>query len=266
MADSANFELVSFDRPPVEEIAFAVQLVEPVLSIEDIVGAGACFSADFPVHQLQPPLPRMFAPAAVPSFSISTIGVQVPRFWFVSSDGLKLIQLQEDRIAFNWRRLGTDAVYPRYAVLRQEFESVLAQVAQAVGFDLGTLQSDLCELTYVNELEHGADSSLDAALTTVSPLSDADFLPPPDEARWTGQWTITQATGPAGRMTVAAQPAVRDRDQRPINLLSMACTLPGEVVGLGEVLSRMDVAHEWIVKGFADLTTAEMHETWSRTK
>lgn len=257
--------MVSFDHPPVEEIAFAVQLVEPVLSIEDIVASGAPLSADFPVRQLQPSLPRMVVPTAQPAFSFTTAIVQVPRFWFVSANGLKLIQVQEDRIAFNWRRLGTDAEYPRYAVLRQEFETVVAHVAHAVGLDLETLQSDFCELTYVNELEH-ANASLDAVLTTVSPLANAVFLPPPDQALWTGQWTIQQANGPAGRMTAAAQPAIRDRDQRPINLLSMTCALPGELVGFGEVMSRMDVAHEWIVKGFADLTTPEMHDTWSRTK
>jgi uncharacterized protein (TIGR04255 family) len=267
-APSTELELVSFDRPPVEEIAFAVQLAEPQLSLEDMVDVGRLLSSRFPVRQLQAPLPRMTESMA-PLF---TIGVPLPRFWFVSSDGLRVVQVQEDRVAFNWRRLGTDAAYPRYAALRAEFKATLELMAPAVpGLAGGHLRADFCELTYVNELETpGADASilpLESVLSVVRSVREFAFLPPPDHEQWMGSWTIADPTGAqTGRLTAGAQPALRQRDQRPIYLLTMTGALAGEVSGVEAAFDRLDVAHEWIVRGFADLTTKEMHDHWGRTR
>ena len=129
-APNTSHELVSFDHPPVQEIAFSVQLVEP-LSLEAMVDIGRALSASFPVWQMQPPLPRMVPSVIGQPFSlIASVGVPLPRFWFVSEDGLRLVQVQEDRVAFNWRRLGRDVPYPRYGTLRSEFERILARAGR----------------------------------------------------------------------------------------------------------------------------------------
>lgn len=263
-------ELVSFRSPPVQEIAFAVQLLNSRLSLESIVDIGRALKPLFPVQQLQPALPRMTEPG-FQQFLIS-VGAPLPRFWFVSEDGLRLVQVQEDRVAFNWRGLGRGVPYPRYERLRAEFAEHLELLGEVVPELEGMgLRADFCELTYVNELEapgSGAEHPpLDAILRVAQPLNYADFLPPPDNAEWTGQWTIRrEPERSAGRLTAAAQPGSRQRDQQPIYLLTMTGALPGEVAGSEAVFEQLDLAHEWIVRGFADLTTKEMHDRWGRTR
>jgi len=267
-ATPTNLELVSFDDPPVQEIAFAFQLPDAQLTVEEIVDIGRALRPSFPVQQLQPALPRMLGPTESPLFSFP-VGPSLPRFWFVSTDGLRLVQVQEDRVAFNWRRLGREVVYPRYGTLRAEFEEHVERLTETIP-SLKDLHADLCELTYVNELvdEQTADRvPLDQVLRTVRPIEDAEFLPGTDQAEWQGRWTIRDEGGDVtGWLTAAAQPASRQRDDRPIYLLTMTGILPGEVHSRQMVFDRFDLAHEWIVRGFADLTTKEMHDRWGRTR
>jgi uncharacterized protein (TIGR04255 family) len=271
-APHTSHELVSFDHPPVQEIAFSIQLIEP-LSLEAMVDIGRALDPSFPVRQLQPALPRMVAPDVGQPFSfLTTIGVQLPRFWFVSQDGLRLVQVQEDRVAFNWRRLGRDVLYPRYGTLRGEFAQILAKLTGLVPeLTNETLAVDFCELTYVNELAPAEPRRkrlpLETVLRVVRPLPDGEFLPDADDAQWTGSWTIVDSAGArAGRLTASAQPGLRQVDEQPIYLLTMSSALPGRVSGTGAVFDRLDVAHEWIVRGFADLTTKDMHDQWRRTR
>jgi uncharacterized protein (TIGR04255 family) len=267
---TSPLELVSFTTPPVQEIAFSIQLLSAQLSLENMVDFGRALSPSFPVQQLQPALPRMMEPG-LRSISV-TVGAPLPRLWFVSEDGLRLVQVQEDRIAFNWRGLGRDAPYPRYNKLRAEFDVYLELLGEVVPELEGNgLRADFCELTYVNELEvaapSGAHPPLDAILRVAQSLRDAEFLPHTDTAEWNGRWTIRDAHGaPAGWLTASAEPALRQRDQRPIYLLTMTGVLPGQVAGKEVVFEQLDLAHEWIVRGFADLTTKEMHDRWGRTR
>lgn len=262
-------QLVTFDKPPVEEVAFAVQLTEAQLAVEDFAAIGGVLRDELPVRQVQPSLPRMADPVQGPVFTFGPVNVSLPRFWFVSADGHRLMQVQEDRIAFNWRRLGREVEYPRYASLRAEFVRILGNLAEKVPA-LGQLRADFCEVTYVNELA-GQPSvghvSLDRVLRVARPLPRNAFLPAPIESQWAAAWQIQPTNGRhSGRLSAEARPVLRQRDNRPIYLLTMTAAMPGEVMGQEQVLGQLDVAHEWVVRGFADLTTKTMHEEWERTQ
>ena len=133
------------------------------------------------------------------------------------------------------------------------------------------LAADYCELTYVNELAAAEPRQkrlpLEAVLRIARALPAPEFLPDADDAQWIGSWTIVdEAASPAGRLTASAQPGLRQLDQQPIYLLTMSGALPGQVCGTAAIFDRLDVAHEWIVRGFADLTTKDMHDQWKRTR
>lgn len=274
MADNAGaqHELVSFEAPPVQEIAFAVQLIEASLSLEDMTEARRALVDRFPVQQLQPQLPRMATPTGPQMMFAMGVGVvQLPRLWFVSEDGLRLVQVQEDRIAFNWRRLESGKPYPRYGPLREEFEAVLGDLSEVVPqLDPDTLLADFCELTYVNELvmpDASERPQLPEVLAVACPLEEAEFLAAPVDAQWSARWPITDGSDePRGDLTAAVQPAVRQRDQQPSYLMTMTAGLPGVVTGFAAMLAQLDLGHEWIVRGFADLTTKTMHDIWRRTQ
>jgi len=265
---SSPFELVSFKRPPVQEVAFAVQFPEPSITIDFLAALPDALSFDLPVRQLRDPLPRIVEPLderAEIQFAIRP-GSTLPRAWFLSEDGVILVQAQEDRIALNWRRSGQPIDYPRYGALRTQFKELIDTTATLLGMPEG-LPADFTELTYVNELDVDGGPSLPAerALTTIS-VPDADFLPQPEDSKWAARWLIPGDQGPRGRLIASAEPATRQDDQHDTYLLTMTVKIPETVTGTDAILERVDLGHEWIVRGFADLTTKQMHDQWGRTK
>lgn len=197
---------------------------------------------------------------------VEPLGPSLPRAWFLSRDGVLLVQAQEDRLALNWRRSGLPIDYPRYSTLRPMFEELIA-VSQKL-LKLNEIAGDLVELTYVNELNIDGGSGLPAerALTTVR-APESDFLPPPEDSRWAARWLIPGSSDlPLGRLIASAEPATRQSDQRETYLLTMTAKFPGALAGLKQIIEKVDLGHEWIVKGFADLTTKQMQERWGRTK
>ncbi len=185
----------------------------------------------------------------------------------MSPDGVLLVQAQEDRVALNWRRSGLPIEYPRYASLRPKFEELIEVSARLLGLADG-LEGDLVELTYVNELDvdQGPTLAAQSVLTTVKE-PDSEFLPASEDSKWAARWLIPGPDGaPCGRLIASAEPATRQADQRDTYLLTMTAKFPGSVIGSDAILELIDLGHEWIVRGFADLTTKQMQERWGRTK
>lgn len=273
-ADSSSLELVSFDDPPVQEVVFSVQFPEPIIDLDAVARIGGEIREDYPHRQMHQALPRMADPtqlAGPPEIKLR-LGVPLPRVWFLSGDGRFVVQIQEDRVTLNWRKTpGSD--YPRYPSIRERFVRVLQRVVEGTGAAQETnIGFDFCELAYVNELTWGdPDSSThppgEEGLTTLQAMPSPDFLPPPDDSRWAGSWAIRSdpSSEKEGTLVVVAEPSIRGADNRHVYLLTMTGSMPGEGVGISGALQRIDAAHEWIVRGFEDLTTERLHDQWRKS-
>ena len=68
----------------------------------------------------------------------------------------------------------------------------------------------------------------------------------------------------AGRLYVSFVPVIRGRDGKEV--LQMTLTARGAPKSSSEedVFSWLDLERKWIVRGFADFTTAEMHNIWGK--
>ncbi|MCI0562016.1 MAG: TIGR04255 family protein, partial [Nitrososphaera sp.] len=85
-----------------------------------------------------------------------------PRFWFESEDRAYILQLQQDRILFNWRATSSESVYPRYETLRERFMTKVQQLAEFFeGQKFGGLSPNQCEVTYINSISEDAYARLD---------------------------------------------------------------------------------------------------------
>jgi hypothetical protein len=73
-----------------------------------------------------------------------------------------------------------------------------------------------------------------------------------------------KAGRPVGRLHVVSQPAWTKTDNTPILVLNL--TARGEPLegGIEGAFGFFELGRKWIVKGFAELTTAEMHKVWER--
>jgi uncharacterized protein (TIGR04255 family) len=263
---------VSFRDPPVTEVAFAIQFGADVVDLELLGDIAAAVRDEFPARSTQPalaPIAEDFGLLPPAPTVILQMGPQLPRSWFSSSDGTRLIQVQADRVAYNWRQADPSLPYPRYGTLRQELiEKVLPLISDDEGS--GALPPiNFVELTYINELlwpesePRGQRPRLGRFIRSLQPFG-GEFLEEPEDARLQARWRIAGDDGaPRGRLYASIEPAFRS-DQRPVYYLTLTARLRATNPDALGTVALLDEAHVWIVKGFADLTSDKMQDIWER--
>jgi uncharacterized protein (TIGR04255 family) len=274
---------VDFGDPPVAEVALTVQFARPIADIAVLAEFVTRLASEFPAQTLQPALPRMQEvfnrPQAVPSFEMRFDQMSaLPRTW-LSGDGPYLVQIQPDRLAFNWRREAQpqDRGYPGYRAIRAEFlrhYALLLEIASVI--HPGELPDvDLCEAFYVNPIAIPGHESrsfhpdLSQVLRLVSPASRETFLGVPEDETLQTRWRIPSQVDvdrPAGRLYLSASPALDPQTNLPIYLVNLTGhVLPSEE-SQEAALSALDLAHDWVVRGFEAITTETMHEAWHHNR
>lgn len=264
-ATTVENHLPSFKNPPVSEVACGILFSR----LENFTTAhgGAFWTRirnDFPQTEHAPPI---VTPSAM---SIDqALGFPLPRQWFISKDKQGLLQLQGDCLFYNWRRLNDSDVYPRFETVLDCFQRYLGEFINFLAESgLPSLTITGCELTYVNQIpqEHGWKSQADLGKVFRdmywSP-SQHEFLPTPKETGWQMEFPLPTE----GTLTASLISARRVRDNVPTLKLDMSAKVNGEARPLENVWAWLDEAHEWIVRGFADLTQADFQrEAWKRTR
>lgn len=267
--------LPDFSDPPVVEVALGVQF-EPLELRSAHIGLWWQKIRDrFPRIEEQAPLDPAIERFGVPRARVAKLRFEmttkppVPRSWFLNEEGTELIQLQPDRFVHNWRKDGKDTPYPRYERVRDTFEKELREFEAFLGAEgLGRVVANQCEVTYVNHVMAGRGwdhlGQLDMLLRLFARPEPSAFLPAPEEARVSAHYVIPGAHGPIGRLHIAAEPAYRTEDDQPMYVLKLIARGEPEGEGIDGVLAFLDVGREWVVRGFADVTTAQMHNLWGR--
>lgn len=196
-------------------------------------------------------------------------GAPDSRCWFIDATDSRLLQVQADRFLRNWRKRDGAGDYPHYKANRSEF-----QVDWAAYLDfrreLGLAAPEVrqCEITYVNLLEQNIGWKTPGELHEVfpfwtNPARQGGLLPLPDAALFNLAFRLPDG---AGRLHVALQNVVRLTDAR--EMLQLTMTARGRPKGSSteELLKWFDLGHEWIVRGFDELTTEKMHLLWKKKR
>ena len=268
-------DVPDFRKPPLAETVLSLQF-EPVsgLTTAHVGVLWERFREQLPLIEEHPPLPPVFEKFGPPSGAQVEVTVEekppAPRVCFLNPEKTELIQVQPDRFIHNWRKMQGIEPYPRYEPIRDKFRgevAVLEQFLQDEG--LGTLAVNQCEATYVNHIEpsgvwerHG---QLERVLRNWARLLAGTFLPEAEDGAVRLRFVIPGEAGkPIGRLHVALQPAWMKADNSPI--LTLNLTARGMPLGEGVegAFAFFDLGRRWIVRGFADLTTPEMHRVWER--
>lgn len=270
----APSHLPEFDNPPVSEVAISV-VFDPLTNWH-APHAGVYWSrinTRYPKTEVKPPMPPQFeqfgnARWQQPTVRIVPADLDAQRFWFISEPANYLVQLQRDRFTINWRKLSDNDVYPRYNEgLRLRFSNEWKQFKEFL-HDQHIAEPIVkqCEVAYVNDILLGDGcSTLADALDMFSPwwksCSD-DFLPPPDTLTVTGAFPMPNETG---RLSFSAQHIRRERDSREAIQFSLVAKNRPFSNDRDDVLKAIDVDREWVVRGFASLTSPRAHTIWKRT-
>ena len=226
----------------------------------------------YPQTQVHPPL--VSVPEKIgddiwrrPQVHVSVFDPESSRFWFISASGDSLIQVQRDRFIVNWRRMRDDDTYPTYhKVLRQRFLEEWKRFKKFI-FDneLGEFDVRRAELTYVNDIPRGNGwATIEELLQLFSSLwkqPQSGFLPSPETLTATGSFLMPEQKG---RLHFATQLVRRQSDEKEAYQLQLIAR--GDPPGSSDdaVMSWIDLGHEWIVRGFVDLTSKRAHDLWGR--
>jgi len=267
MAQGAS-PLPEFANPPISEVALSVEFT----AIDEWRPAHAGLywaqiKSEYPLTEAQPPLASQIERFGerlpqVPAVIFDMADPNAIRSWFLSDDRTKLIQVQRDRFVVNWRKMTGTEVYPRYErEMRPRFEREWRRFEKFLQEEsLGSLRARQCEITYVNDIPRGEGWNTPAeSLSLFSPWwgdVSVGFLKTPELVNVAGSFRMP---GEAGRLHFATQNVIRNRDQlEAVQLRLTARGLP-DSQDLDGVLAWMDLGREWIVRGFADITSPSAH-------
>ncbi|HET7342703.1 MAG TPA: hypothetical protein VFL90_14670, partial [Methylomirabilota bacterium] len=88
---------------------------------------------------------------------------------------------------------------------------------------------------------------------------DRRFLPDPEVVVFNASYLMPERQG---RLHIASQPAIRREDSKQLMQLTLTARGKPASSDLGAIVRWLDVGHDWIVRGFVDVTTPEMHRVW----
>ena len=260
---------VNFERPPVHEVYISVQSKESVFPGSDFGALVSVFGVQYPKLNTHPKLERMreFPPGAGMAIQLEMLSELGQRFWLISPDETRVLQVQDDRLTLNWR-LRDGGEYPRYRSIRSEFEEALMKLLTARGID-GDDLVDLCEVSYINhiELPDGADPrrQVERAFRNMQRVDiDVEGLSL-EEVQFRMSYAVVDSEGEfQGRMRVSAIPAVLTKERRPILQVHLAFRGKPSAPDVRSALDFCDRGHIAIVTTFERITTPEMHALWGK--
>lgn len=264
-------KLPDFDDPPVVETVLGVEF-EPLQkwSVPHFGVFWKEIEAEYPRFEIQPPLDSRIERFGddlkkPPGLRIELLQEPKVRCWFHDTTNTRLIQVQPDRFVHNWRKHVVAEPYPHYENIRPVFAKEWARFCEFTSkHKLGTPVVIQCEVSYVNHIDQGKGwTSLADVGKVVNFWGDGarTFLPAPETVL---AKCAFQMPGQDGRLHVDLQHAIRNVDLQEI--LQLTLTARGRPQGgkLADILAWMDRAREWVVQGFADITTPRMHYIWKR--
>jgi len=249
----------SYGAPPLSEVVFGV-LFEPLpIQTRHFGQFWTEIQTDYPVTQDFPPVPDV---GELPSINVMMMP-PLRRVFMATASTEFGMQLQENRFHYNWRKLAPDAQYPRFNPVFDRFLNSWGLFSDFLKRQsLPEPRPKRYELSYVNELNSAGNL---AAEQTVKLFDwqriEAEFLPKPQGTNIAWSFPLPNEKG---TMNVSTNRFTKP-DGRSAIVLTLVCSGPSspEKYPLNE---WFETAHEWIVHGFTDLTTAEAHSAWRREK
>lgn len=257
-------DLPKYRNPPVNEVAIGIGF-EPLKDFK-IPHSGLFWEkikGDFPNCEHSVPLGIEKNETADPS-----TGIPLPRLFFFSQDKDKLIQLQKGRFYYNWRKKKEDLEYPSYKKIKEAYDNYLNLFGEFIEENkLGVLKVENCELSYVNQFPKDELWESSDDFQKIFPNFDlknfgTGFLKNLESLNWETRFSFPENRG---TLIVKIKKGVRGIDSFPVLGLEMIAQGLGEDKSKESVENWFEMAHEWIVRGFTDITALKIQEeVWER--
>ncbi len=255
--------LPSYKNPPINEVVCGMLFQTPEnIRIPHIGLLWDKFRREYPIIQHAMPIAGTKGQILIDNVT----GLPTQRVWFVNKADDQLIQFQFDRFYFNWRC--RENGYPRYSHVIKNFQKAQDTIENFFKeFDLGELRPTGYELSYINHIPKGQGwNTLDDLSKVFTDFVWKDkigrFLPTPVNITWQTTFPLSEAKG---HLIVTLKQGTRVNDKIPLLLLELTARGIDESKNKKALREWFDLAREWIVRGFADLTSSEVQKVyWER--
>lgn len=259
-----NSVFPSYKNPPVNEVVCGMRFnASDKLKIPHIGVLWEKFRAEYPIIQHAPPITSAKGELLLDRET----GLPLPRVWFINKLDDQLVQFQYDRFYFNWRRRRNE--YPRFEYIFKNFEHVFDTISSFfLEHELGDLNPIEFELSYINHFLQGEGwNTLDDLPNIFSDFiwnhKKKKFLPALEKVAWQIHFPLPEHQG---YLIVNLKQATRKDDKVPLLTLELKTIGISTSTGKEFIRDWFDIAHEWIVRGFTDLTTHNVQNLWERER
>lgn len=270
---SRSLELMpDYEAPPVIEVVLGVQF-DPLANF--LTAHYGLFSSlvkqEYPILEDRAPLSEIFeGPQGIQSKPGIELFNMPPlrRVFLIHIDGNYLIQVQPTRFHHNWRKLREEDEYPHFNSAKERFLKHWGTFQRFVGDNkLGEIRLNQYEVTYINhvvELEGAFPAAIEeyAPLFSWSSAHSTGFLPSPGGLTTELRFPLPKQRGV---LHVTFKHGKRAIDKKDVLILDLTARGTAKPDG-SDMEEWFALAHEWIVRGFTDLTSAAAHKRWRRTQ
>lgn len=256
--------LPDFEDPPAVETALGVRFAPvPGWNVFHYGLLLSIFDADYPVHQLRPPIGNSEITIPQPEDDFSGIPV---RCWFINDQSTELIQVQSDIFIRNWRKTATSPEYLHYDFIRPRFQSDWTKFKEFLSSNhLPPPDVWQCEVTYINQFVRGREWHDFKDLGELFPIwSDRQASPlmsRPQMATFSVAYAMPDNTG---FLQFVSQPGIRSSDGAEIIQLTVSALGRPRSSEDADILQWMDSGRAAVVEGFTDFTSRSAHSIWRR--
>ncbi len=241
-----------FENSPVNEVIFGMQFDGPILSINSVMEIIDIFKIDYPEITEHPPLPSIVESPNKPKTQ-RMLNTFYSRKHIIHKGKNKLIQVQPDRLLFNWRKEDTTEDYPHYDVVYKLFAQIVETISKKVNKDIGK-KINQYEFTYVNHIylnEFGMNeyepSNIFNIIQQKYQLKDINL-----------EYSIPQEDI-GGVLNTSIKSAKNKNDNRKLFVLENTCRGFSSSTSMNKWFSS---AHKILFDNFVNIITAKAKNIW----
>jgi uncharacterized protein (TIGR04255 family) len=263
-------DLPDYDDPPVNEVVIGIQFNQTTITGAHVGLFWEEVRDEFPKASEQPPLEPKIESLQMRSFSAPMLEFaswRGSRHWLISEDDVQLIQIQADRLLYNWRRGPRNAPYPHFEALQEKFWNIATKWCDFLRRQKEVIKLTQWEVTYINHIPASdGQPSLAEALSFWGGELDRALGGVAEAGRMEAQRILTENAVPWARMYVSVVTGIRS-DEVPLIAFELTVRGPAEGEDIWEALQdRVFKARQQIVNAFDTLTTPAMHALWGKRR
>jgi len=270
MVKNTISSLPDYDNPPINEVVFGIQFKQLNLKSPHIGFFWEKLTKEeYPEYKEMATLPHIVEAFGGSNIQPPRISIEsfecppLPRVFFINRIQNHLIQIQQDRFIQNWRKIRKEDDYPRYNYLFPKFVNSLNQFNLFLEEqNIGKLEPDQYELTYVNHIPRGEAWRSLKDIGNIFPEFQGEvekrFLDEPEDVFYR---KVFRLPNNQGRLHVSLRLSVSKELKDQV----MVFDLTARGFNSDNMKNWFDIAHEWIVRGFFELTSDSVQTAiWKR--